>query len=203
MKESIFEFVKAFLNGATGGFAVYLILYSTFLFVGVIAGVLTLYYRNKKKRFQNELDSKYHIPVTIIVPAYNEEVTVVETVKSLLSLDYKAYEIIVVDDGSKDETSKVLAEAFEMHAVRRPIRKQIPCKDLEHIYECHDQKVPLVLIRKKNGGKADALNMGINAARYPYFICMDADSVLQADSLIKITRPILEDESIVAVGGCR
>ena len=73
---------------------------------------------------------------------------------------------------------------------------------MESIYECYDQKVPLVLIRKKNGGKADALNMGINAARYPYFICMDADSVLQADSLIKITRPVLEDESIVAVGGC-
>ena len=168
MKEAIFEFVKAFLGGATSGFAVYLILYSTFLFIGVIAGVVSLYYRNKKKRFKNEVDSKYHIPVTIIVPAYNEEVTVVETVKSLLTLDYKAYEIIVVDDGSKDDTSKVLAEAFEMHAVRRPIRKQIPCKDMESIYECYDQKVPLVLIRKKNGGKADALNMGINAASSPY-----------------------------------
>ena len=202
MREAILEFVKAFLNVATGGFAIYLILYSTFLFVGVIAGVVTLYYRNKMKRFENEVDSKYHIPVTIIVPAYNEEVTVVETVKSLLSLDYKAYEIIVVDDGSKDNTSKVLAEAFNMNLVRRPVRYQIPCKEMESIYECYDQKVPLVLIRKKNGGKADALNMGINAARYPYFICMDADSVLQVDSLIKITRPVLEDDSIVAVGGC-
>ena len=202
MKETLLKIVKSFLGGASSGFAVYLILYSTFLFIGVIAGVVTLYYRNKKKRFQNEIDSKYHIPVTIIVPAYNEEVTVVETVKSLLALDYKAYEIIVVDDGSKDNTSKVLAEAFDMNLVRRPIRKQIPCKDIEQIYECYDQKVPLVLIRKKNGGKADALNMGINAARYPYFICMDADSVLQSDSLIKITRPVLEDEGIVAVGGC-
>lgn len=123
MKETLLKIVKSFLGGASSGFAVYLILYSTFLFIGVIAGVVTLYYRNKKKRFQNEIDSKYHIPVTIIVPAYNEEVTVVETVKSLLALDYKAYEIIVVDDGSKDNTSKVLAEAFEMNPVRRPIRK--------------------------------------------------------------------------------
>ena len=69
MREAILEFVKAFVGGATGVFAVYLILYSTFLFIGVIAGVVTLYYRNKKKRFENEVDSKYHITVTIVVPA--------------------------------------------------------------------------------------------------------------------------------------
>jgi cellulose synthase/poly-beta-1,6-N-acetylglucosamine synthase-like glycosyltransferase len=72
---------------------------------------------------------------------------------------------------------------------------------VEAIYECFDQKVPLILVRKKNGGKADALNMGINVSRYPYFICMDADSVLQSDSLIKITQPVLEYENVVAVGG--
>lgn len=71
----------------------------------------------------------------------------------------------------------------------------------EFIYESYEQKVPLTLIRKKNGGKADTLNMGINAAQYPYFICMDADSVLQYDSLKKIVIPVLEEENVVAVGG--
>lgn len=71
----------------------------------------------------------------------------------------------------------------------------------EFIYETRTQKVPFTVIRKKNGGKADALNMGINAANFPYFICMDADSVLQADSLKKIVQPMLEDRHVVAVGG--
>lgn len=201
MREIILEISSAFLTGAGAGFVIYMILYSTFLFLAVLIGAFSLYEKNRKKRFQNISDNKYYIPVSIIVPAYNEEVTVADTVRSLLSLDYISYEIIVVDDGSKDNTSKTLVEAFGMQKIRRPIRKQVPCKEVEAIYECFDQKVPLVLIRKKNGGKADALNMGINACRYPYFICMDADSVLQADSLIKITAPVLEDENVVAVGG--
>lgn len=88
-----------------------------------------------------------------------------------------------------------------MHPVRRPLHRSIPCQPEEFIYESHEQKVPLTLIRKKNGGKADALNMGINAAQYPYFICMDADSVLQYDSLQKLVVPVLEEENVVAVGG--
>ena len=133
----------------------------------------------------NKFTENYFVPITIVVPAYNEEVTVVQTVKSLLTLDYKLYEIVVVDDGSKDTTSQQLINAYNMHPVRRPLHRSIECQPEEFIYESHEQKVPLTLIRKKNGGKADALNMGINAAQYPYFICMDADSVLQYDSLQK------------------
>ena len=125
----------------------------------------------------------------------------VATVHSLLNLEYQAYEVIVVDDGSEDDTSQTLIEAFNMHAVHRPIRRQVPCQPEEFIYETRTQKVPFTVIRKKNGGKADALNMGINAANFPYFICMDADSVLQADSLKKIVQPMLEDRHVVAVGG--
>ena len=201
MKEKFIEITGIFLNGAGSAFFVYLILYSSFLFIAVIIGSVSLYNKSKKQRFKNVLDKKYHIPVSIVVPAYNEEVTVVDTVKSLLLLDYNSYEIVVVDDGSKDATTKTLVDAFHMQRVRRPIRKQVNCNDAEAIYECFDQKVPLILVRKKNGGKADALNMGINVSRYPYFICMDADSVLQSDSLIKITQPVLEYENVVAVGG--
>lgn len=88
-----------------------------------------------------------------------------------------------------------------MERVERPIRHLIQCQPEEEIYECPNQKVPITLIRKKNGGKADSLNAGINAARYPWFICMDADSILQHDSLEKIVRPVLEDENVIAVGG--
>ncbi len=182
-------------------FIVYLIGYSTFLFLSVVVGASTLYKKKTQNRLMNKFRDNYFVPVTIVVPAYNEEVTVVQTVKSLLSLDYSLYEIIVVDDSSKDETSRVMIDAYNMHPVRRPLHRSIECQPEEFICESHEFKVPLTLIRKKNGGKADALNMGINAAKYPYFICMDADSVLQYDSLRKIVIPALEEDNVVAVGG--
>lgn len=195
------DFIKCFLDGVNLFFIFYLIGYSTFLFLSVVVGSSTLYRKKQQEELKNTLHQDYFVPVTIVVPAYNEEITVAETVKSLLALDYQLYEIIVIDDGSKDNTSKVLIETFHMQPIRRPIRYQIPCQPVEFVYETNTQKVPLTLIRKKNGGKADALNLGINASNYPYFICMDADSVLQHDSLGKIMRPVLEQGNIVAVGG--
>ena len=201
MNDQIFGIIKAVLDGINIFFIIYMIGYSSFLFLAVVTGSSELYRKKQQDKLKNTLMKDYFIPVSIIVPAYNEEVTVVETVKSLLSLDYNLYEIIVVDDGSKDTTSKKLIEAFDMQPIRRPIQRKIACQPEEFVYETAMQKVPLTLIRKKNGGKADSLNMGINACRYPYFICMDADSVLQHDSLSKIVRPLLENENVVAVGG--
>ena len=201
MNHEVFSFFKTFLDGVNVFFILYLIGYSSFLFLAVVIGSSELYKKRQQERLKNTLLQNYYVPVSIIVPAYNEEVTVVETVQSLLSLDYKLYEIVVVDDGSKDTTSQKLIEAFHMQPIRRPIQRKLQCQPEEFVYESAEQKVPLTLIRKKNGGKADSLNMGINACRYPYFICMDADSVLQYDSLSKIVRPVIEEGNVVAVGG--
>ena len=197
----MYDGIKLFLTIVGYFFIAYLIGYSTFLFLSVIVGSLDLYKRNRQEKFKSILPADYYLPISIIVPAHNEEITVVDTVRSLLALDYRSYEIIVVDDGSSDATSEVLAEAFDMHVVHRPIRRRIECRREECVYETSAQKVPLTLIRKENGGKADALNMGINASTFPYFICMDADSVLQYDSLRRIAQPVLEDGKVVAVGG--
>lgn len=201
ISDNIFMIVKTLLDWINVFFVIYLIGYSSFLFVAAVVGSSDLYRKRQQKKLKNTLLRNHYIPISIIVPAYNEEVTVVETVRSLLALDYTLYEIIVVDDGSKDTTSQKLIEAFAMQPIRRPIHRKIACQPEEFVYESVGEKVPLTLIRKKNGGKADSLNMGINACRYPYFICMDADSVLQWDSLSKISRPILEQENVVAVGG--
>lgn len=201
MMDGLMDAIKVFFNGVGIFFILYLIGYSTFLFLSVVVGASTLYRTRQQVMLKNILEKNYYVPVSIVVPAYNEELTVVETVRSLLALDYNVYEIIVVDDGSKDSTSQTLIDAFDMHLIRRPIRRQVDCQPEEFIYGSFNQKVPLTLIRKKNGGKADALNMGINASQYPYFICMDADSVLQYDSLREIVRPVLEDDRVVAVGG--
>lgn len=201
MNDATFEFIKALLGWVSVFFIIYLIGYSTFLFISVVTGSSSLYRSRQREKLKNTIFRDYFIPVSLIVPAYNEEVTVVETVRSLLALDYKLYEIIVVDDGSKDATSKKLIEAFDMKMIRRPIQRKIMCQPEEYVYEATGLKVSLTLIRKKNGGKADSLNMGINACRYPYFICMDADSVLQYDSLSRIVKPVIEDDKVVAVGG--
>lgn len=198
--ETVFEIIKAFLSCVEAFFVVYLIGYSTFLFISVVTGSSTLYKKRQQDKLKNSILKNYYVPISLVVPAYNEDVTIVENVRSLLMLDYPLYEIIVVDDGSQDETSAKLIEAFDMFQIRRPIQRKIDCQPVEFLCEA-DTKVPLTLIRKKNGGKADALNMGINASRYPYFICIDADSVLQSDSLSKIVKPVLENENVVAVGG--
>lgn len=149
-------FIDSFLKAVGVFFVIYLIGYSTFLFLSVVVGSSDLYKNHRQKRLNNILPNDYFLPITIVVPAYNEEITVVETVKSLLKLDYRLYEIIVVDDGSKDNTAKAVTDAFDMHPVMRPIRRQIECQPEEFVYETRNTKVPLTVIRKKNGGYAGA-----------------------------------------------
>lgn len=192
---------KLFFEWVSVFFVLYMIGYASFLFLSVAVGSSELYKTKKRNKLKSELPGGYYVPVSIVVPAHNEEVTIVESVRSLLSLEYRLYEIIVVDDGSSDNTSEEVCKAFNMHKINRPIQKKIACQPEEVVYESHGWKAPITLIRKKNGGKADALNMGINASKYPYFICMDADSALQYDSLEKIVAPVLEDASVIAVGG--
>lgn len=188
-------------NGIGMFFAVYMIGYASFLFLSVTVGTTSLYNAKRNNALKNELQRDYYMPVSILVPAHNEGITIKATIDSLLALDYLLYEIVVVDDGSMDDTAQVVEEAFHMIHVNRPIQRKLACQEAQSVFETREYKVPITLIRKKNGGKADALNMGINMARYPYFLCIDADSVLQRDSLKKIVRPVLEDDGVVAVGG--
>lgn len=195
------DVLKAALQVVGGFFVAYMIGYASFLFLSVTVGSSALYGAKRRNALKNELRGEYYVPVSIIVPAHNESVTIESTVRSLLALDYRTYEIIVVDDGSTDDTAQILRDAFRMFRINRPIQRRLRCQQVEAVYETRAWKTPITLIQKRNGGKADALNMGINASRYPYFLCMDADSVLQRDSLEKIVRPVLEDDRVVAVGG--
>lgn len=195
------QFVKVLLEYVGYFFIAYLMVYATFLFLSVAIGSSVLFKNRRYEKFKNRIEHEYYVPVSIIVPAHNEEITVVETVKSLLQLDYKIYEIIVVDDGSTDNTAKVLIDSFEMQEIKRPINRQISSEKETSVYTVTKNNVSITLICKINGGKADSLNMGINVSKYPYFLCIDADSVLQRDSLKKIARVILEDDEIIACGG--
>ena len=192
---------EVFFDGAALFFLIYLIIYASFLFLSVATGAYRLYKRDKMLDIKNELKHDFYFPISILVPAYNEEVTILDSVRSLLDLDYRLYEVIVLDDGSKDRTTDILVDAFHLTRTNRPIRKTVACQPEEAIYEGVYNGIRLTLIRKKNGGKGDALNMGINASNYPYFVCIDADSMLQKDSLKKIVQPVMENDKVVAVGG--
>jgi len=140
-------------------------------------------------------------PVSLIVPAFREENTIVDSVRSLLSLDYSQVEIIVVCDGSPDATLSRLTDAFSMERSDALVPAVLPSAPVRGVYR--SEKYPyLVVIDKVNGGKADALNAGINFARHDYLCCVDADSILESDSLQKIMYQVIStDKELVACGG--
>ncbi|WNC16205.1 glycosyltransferase [Brevibacillus brevis] len=153
-------------------------------------------------RFQALSGSKHVPPISILVPAYNEELTIIENVRSLLSLNYPRYEVIVVNDGSKDETLQVLIREFELEAsTYTPVQPLLQTSEIRGIY--HNPAFPnLYLIDKENGGKADSLNAGINVSHYPLIASIDADSLLEKDALIRIAKVYMENpDETVAIGG--
>jgi cellulose synthase/poly-beta-1,6-N-acetylglucosamine synthase-like glycosyltransferase len=138
--------------------------------------------------------------ISIIVPAYNEALTIASSVRSMLQLDYPEFEILVVNDGSRDETLAVLEREFGLRPFPEAYRVAVPVKPVRGIYRSL-QHPNLRVVDKVNGGRADAMNAGINAARHPLFCAVDADSILQRDSLRRIVRPFMEDRRVVACGG--
>jgi cellulose synthase/poly-beta-1,6-N-acetylglucosamine synthase-like glycosyltransferase len=140
-------------------------------------------------------------PISIITPAYNEEKGIIESVNSLLSLEYPQYEVIVVNDGSTDLTLEKLINFFRLEKTNRVFRKVVDHKPVKGIYT--SPAYPnLIVVDKANGKKADAVNAGLNISRYPLFCAVDSDSILEKDALLKIVRPFLEHpEKTVAAGG--
>ncbi|MCS6289496.1 MAG: glycosyltransferase family 2 protein [Nitrospira sp.] len=138
--------------------------------------------------------------ISILVPAYNEAATIAGSIRSLLQLSYSEYEIVVINDGSKDATIEVLRKEFELFPFPEPYNTQLPTAEIRAIYHS-THHANLRVIDKENGGKADSLNAGINLSLYPLFCCIDADSILQPDSLRRAVQPFLDDHRTVASGG--
>lgn len=139
-------------------------------------------------------------PISLLVPAYNEEKTIVSSVHSLLQLEYPEYEVVVVNDGSTDDTLECLRKEFRLQPVPEVYRQQLETQPVHRIYRSTTHP-KLRVLDKVNGGKADALNTGINSARYPLVCGIDADSMLERESLGRVVLPFIEDSRTVAVGG--
>ncbi len=140
-------------------------------------------------------------PISVLVPAFNEAAGIVDSVRSLLALDYRQIEVIVISDGSTDDTVGRLTADFDLRQVSRPTPPFLPHQPVRALY-ASPSGLRLLVIDKENGGKADSLNAGINFASYPLFCTLDADSILEQDALAKAALPFVEDpERTVAVGG--
>jgi cellulose synthase/poly-beta-1,6-N-acetylglucosamine synthase-like glycosyltransferase len=143
--------------------------------------------------------SNYAPPVSVIVPAYNEQATIADSVRSFLSLHYPRHEVIVVNDGSTDQTLEILRTEFDLYDSVQPVRRQLQTAPIRGVLTSPSQQ--LVVLDKDNGGKADALNAGVCAARYPLVCCLDADMILEEEALLRVVRPMVESSDVVAVGG--
>ena len=138
--------------------------------------------------------------ISVIAPAYNEEATIEQSLRSLLLLNYPKFEVVVVNDGSKDKTVEKMIAAFGL--MQAPVAYQQPLgtKEVRALYRSLDNP-DLVVIDKHNGGKADAINAGINAARHPLVCVIDADSILEPEALMRAALPFVESPHTLATGG--
>lgn len=189
---------------ATGIILVYFFSINLLYFLFIILSLFGIFrYRNTtsyisfKEIFQMPLVK----PISIIAPAYNEGMGIIESTQSLLSLEYPLYEVIVVNDGSTDDTLEKLTKAFDLKKSKRVFRKTIETMPIKSIY-ISPSNPKLVVVDKANGKKADAMNAGLNVSRYPLFCGIDSDSILEKDSLLKMARPFLENpDRTVGAGG--
>jgi len=142
----------------------------------------------------------FYRPLTVIAPAYNEAATIVSSVKSLLNLQYPEFEIIVINDGSTDQTLEILKQEFRLVPSNRVYREKLKTHPVQAVYGSllYPQ---LHVLDKQNGGKADALNTGVNFSQYPLLCSIDADSLIEPEGLLRVTRPFLEDNTVIATGG--
>ncbi|MCL1836925.1 MAG: glycosyltransferase [Treponema sp.] len=138
-------------------------------------------------------------PISILVPAFNEEANIVESIKVMLNQYYLNYEVLVINDDSDDKTLEVMMKAFNLHKITYPVREQLATKKIRGVY--YNPDIPrLRLVDKERGGKSDALNVGINLSRYPYILSVDTNTILEPSALINIAMDFMYHDT-VSVGG--
>ncbi len=188
-------------------YSVFIILYFLAINLSYLALVVVSFFSIQKTSLADKIavreqtfKSGFFKPISIIIPAFNEEATIADTVRSTLSLRYPDFEVIVVSDGSTDRTIAELTEAFALKPGRHSYRVELKTKQIRHTYR--SAYYPnLVVIDKDNGGKSDALNAGINIAQFPLFCNIDSDSLVDTTALLKITDLFVKDWRVVAAGG--
>lgn len=189
------------------------LIYFYALFITIIYVLLAVFgyfniVNNKSKYTLNEENKLREHPemapaISVVAPAYNEEVIIIENVNSLLNLNYPNFEVVIVNDGSKDKTLELLIDNFELQEIPFPYIQKVRCQIVNRVFKSTNTLYSrLTVVDKVNGGtKADAMNAGINVAKYDYFINTDVDCLLAKDTLTKVILPVLDSNvRVIAVG---
>ena len=193
-------FVLAFNHWVIVYFALLNSVYVILFFVSLVE-VVRFVRRTFFSDYEQILKSEMTWPVSIVVPAHNESRTIVETVRSLLAVNYGQFEVIVVNDGSTDDTLQRLVATFELKRTDRIYRRTLPTGPVRGIYASLET-ANLLVVDKERGGKADALNTGINVSRYPLYCSVDADSIIEENALLRVVKPFMEHpDEMMAAGG--
>lgn len=180
---------------------------ASYIILAIISTFETVEYTKKNSfvNYKEILSSTISPSISIIAPAYNESLNIVENVRSLLSSHYVNYDVIIVNDGSKDDSLERLIKAYDLVKVEYLVNEQLKTKPLRAgIFKSTNPAFEkLMVVDKENGGKADALNMGLNISKNDYVACIDVDCLLLEDALQKMIKPFIEatDEKIIATGG--
>jgi len=184
-----------------------LVIFIAYIFLGIYSSTSLRRYTRKNSYvdYGDVATSPLSPPVSIIIPAYNEEKTIVDNVKTLIGLHYVNFDAIIVNDGSSDKTFELMKNTFELEKVEYYFDYLIPCGRIRGIYKSAlpEYKRIMVIDKENAGSKSDALNAALNVCKNDLVITIDADSIIEPDSIVKLVKPFLEekDSKVIGTGG--
>ncbi|MCB1081737.1 MAG: glycosyltransferase family 2 protein, partial [Chlamydiia bacterium] len=182
---------------------IYFFLMNSFFALLIVLSFPQIYRRFVELRIEGMdhlLTSEALPPISVLVPVYNEEKTIKDSIHALIDLAYARKEVIIVNDGSTDSSLETLIKEFEMVEVPQLFPIRVPSKTIKKLYRSNLFS-NLLLVDKENGGKGDSLNAGMNFSSLPLFMAMDSDTVIEKDALLRMIRPFITRKNVVAEGG--
>lgn len=182
------------------------VIFVSYVILGIFSAMALRKYLRKNSyiNYNSLVLSPLSPKISIIAPAYNESRSIIDNVRTLLSLYYNNFEVILVNDGSTDDTFQLVKTSYDLVRVNYYFDYRIPCERIRGVYKSKNPSYNrLTVIDKNNGGKADSLNAGINICRSNLIVSIDADSIIEPDSILKLVKPFLEekDRKVIGTGG--
>jgi cellulose synthase/poly-beta-1,6-N-acetylglucosamine synthase-like glycosyltransferase len=202
--EGLFDALRFLLLNAV--FIITALIFSTYLMLTVFSAVsLRKYLRKNSYVDYNSIVSSPMAPsISVIAPAFNESQTIEDNIRTLLSLYYNNFEVVVVNDGSTDNSMELMIKTYDLEKVNYYFDYRLPCKRIRGVYKSRNRSFKkLTVIDKVNGGKADSLNAGLNVCRNDLVVSIDADSIMEPDALLKMVKPFMEakEKKVIGAGG--